>query len=140
MVTLSPLMHGVMELAKSFMQTDVNVSGERNLIERRDIGATDVIRFMEQKDELAALLDDSFSDLKVLFGNDVCVISNSSMLVSPIKRGGKTAGALSLIGPMRLDYAKIIPYLEYLTDRISEILTENSEEYRLITIEDKKER
>jgi hypothetical protein len=25
---------------------------------------------------------------------------------------------------MRLDYAKIIPYLEYLTDRISELISE----------------
>ena len=63
------------------------------------------------------------------------MISNSSLLVAPIKKGERTAGTLSLVGPLRLDYAKIIPYLEYLTDRISSILTENSEEYRLITID-----
>lgn len=29
---------------------------------------------------------------------------------------------------MRLDYAKIIPYIEYLTDKISDILTESADE------------
>lgn len=135
-VTLSPLLKGVVELAKSFMESDVTVSGERNLIERDDLSAADVLRFLEQKSEFAHLIDDSFSDLRVLFGNDSMVISNSSMLVSPIKRAGRTAGALSLIGPMRLDYSKMIPYLTYLTEKISEILTENTEEYRLITIDD----
>ena len=50
------------------------------------------------------------------------------MIVSPIRKGGKTAGSLGLIGPMRLDYAKIIPYIEYLTDKISDILTESADE------------
>ena len=136
-VTLSPLLKGVMDLARSFMESDVTVSGERNLIERSDISTSDVLKFLEQKGELARMIDDSFSDLRVMFGSDGMVISNSSMIMSPIKRAGRTAGALSLIGPMRLDYSKMIPYLVYLTDKISEILTENTEEYRLITVDDK---
>ena len=123
-VTLTPLMNGIRELAKSFMQNDVHVSGEKNLLARNDIGAEDVINFLERKNEFSKLLDDSFSGLRVMFGEDGgFVISNSSMIVSPIKKGGKTAGSLGLIGPMRLDYAKIIPYIEYLTDKISDILT-----------------
>ena len=128
-VTLTPLMNGIRELAKSFMQNDVHVSGEKNLLARNDIGAEDVINFLERKNEFSKLLDDSFSGLRVMFGEDGgFVISNSSMIVSPIKKGGKTAGSLGLIGPMRLDYAKIIPYIEYLTDKISDILTESADE------------
>ena len=128
-VTLTPLMNGIRELAKSFMQNDVHVSGEKNLLARNDIGAEDVINFLERKNEFSKLLDDSFSGLRVMFGEDGgFVISNSSMIVSPIKKGGKTAGSLGLIGPMRLYYAKIIPYIEYLTDKISDILTESADE------------
>lgn len=135
-VTLAPFIKGVTELAKGFMRSDVHVSGEKNLLSRSDIGAGDIIRFFEQKNELSKLLDDSFSDLQVLFGEDGnFVISNSSMIVSPFKKGGKTAGSLSLIGPLRLDYAKVIPYIEYLTDKISEILTEGSENSGLSAIE-----
>lgn len=128
-VTLSPLMKGIRELAKGFMQTDVHVSGERNLLKRNDIEAGDVIKFFEQKNEFSKLLDDSFSELKVLFGEDGgFVIGNSSMIVSPIKKGKRTAGSLGLIGPLRLDYAKVIPYIEYMTDKISEMISEETED------------
>lgn len=126
-VTLAPLMKGVRELARSFMQSDVHISGERNLLKRDDLEAGDIISFFERKNDFSRLLDDSFSELKVLFGEDGSfVIGNSSMIVSPIKRGEKTAGSLGLIGPLRLDYAKIIPYIEYMTEKISEILSEEN--------------
>ena len=124
-VTLSPLMKGIRELAKGFMQSDVHVSGERNLLKRNDIEAGDVIKFFEQKNEFSKMLDDSFSELKVLFSEDGgFVIGNSSMIVSPIKKGKRTAGSLGLIGPLRLNYAKVIPYIEYMTDKISEMISE----------------
>ena len=73
------------------------------------------------------MLDDSFGDLQVVFGEDGSfVIENSSMIVSKIKKDGKTAGSLGIIGPMRLDYAKIIPYIEYLTGRITEMISEDA--------------
>lgn len=127
-VTLAPLMKGVMELAKGFMQNDVHVSGEKHFLSRNDIDPGDIVKFFEQKNEFSRILDDSFSGLKVLFGeDDSFVIGNSSMIVSPFKKAGKTAGSLGLIGPMRLDYAKIIPYIEYLTGKISEILSDGDD-------------
>lgn len=133
MVTLAPLMKGVRELAKGFMKSDVHVSGEKNLLTRSDIDPGDIVRFFEQKNEFSKLLDDSFSGLKVLFGeNGDFVIGNSSMIVSPFKKGGKTAGSLGLIGPMRLDYSKVIPYIEYLTERISEILNTPNDEFPVL--------
>ena len=135
-VTLTPLMRGVRELAKGFMKSDVHVSGEKNLLTRSDIDAGDIVRFFEQKNEFSKLLDDSFNGLKVLFGEDGnFVISNSSMIVSPFKKAGKTAGSLGLIGPLRLDYAKVIPYIEYLTDKISDMLTNPQEDDVLPQIE-----
>lgn len=135
-MTLAPLLGAVRELARSFNSGGVKISGEKNLLSRKDIGADEIVQFLDQRNELAALLDDSFSGLRVLFGGDSVVISNSSLLVAPIRKGDRTAGTLSLVGPLRLDYKKVIAYLEYLTGRISEILTENNEEYRLITIDE----
>ena len=67
--------------------------------------------------------------MQVLFGEDGgSIIENSSVIVSKIKKGGKTAGSLGVIGPMRLDYAKIIPYIEYLTDRITNLISEDDDE------------
>jgi heat-inducible transcriptional repressor len=61
---------------------------------------------------------------------DGFVVNNSSMITSSFMKDGKKAGTLGLLGPMRLDYAKFIPYLEYFTGKITDILSEgdNDEE------------
>ncbi|MGN0587644.1 MAG: heat-inducible transcriptional repressor HrcA [Oscillospiraceae bacterium] len=126
MVTLAPLLKGICELAEGFKDTDVHVAGEKNLLARQDIDSTQIVKFFEHKDEVVKLLDDSFGDLQVVFGEDGnFVIENSSMIVSKIKKGGKTAGSLGVIGPMRINYAKIIPYVEYLTERITEMISDD---------------
>ena len=130
MVTLAPLLQGVCELAEGFRDNEIKVAGEKNLLARQDINTTQLMRFFENKNEVVKnMLDDSFGDLQVLFGEDGgFIIENSSMIVSKIKKGGKTAGSLGVIGPMRLDYAKIIPYIEYLTDRITNLISEDDDE------------
>lgn len=126
MVTLAPLLKGICELAEGFKDTDVHVAGEKNLLARQDIDSSQIVKFFEHKDEVVKMLDDSFNDLQVVFGEDGnFVIENSSMIVSKIKKGGKTAGSLGVIGPMRINYAKIIPYVEYLTERITELISDD---------------
>lgn len=130
MVTLAPLLQGVCELAENFRENEIRVQGEKNLLARRDVSSEQIVRFIENKNEaFKNMLDDSFGDLQVLFGEDGgFVIENSSMIVSKIKKDGKTAGSLGLIGPLRLDYAKVIPYIEYLTDRITNIISEDDDD------------
>ncbi len=130
MVTLAPLLQGVCELAEGFKDNEVKLQGEKNLLARQDINSDQIVEFFENRNKVVKnMLDDSFGDLQVLFGEDGgFIIENSSMIVSKIKKDGKTAGSLGVIGPMRLDYAKIIPYLEYLTDRITDIISDDNED------------
>lgn len=130
MVTLAPLLQGVCELAEGFKDNEIKLQGEKNLLTRQDINSDQIVKFFENKNKVVKnMLDDSFGDLQVLFGEDGgFIIENSSMIVSKIKKDGKTAGSLGVIGPMRLDYAKVIPYLEYLTDRITDIISDNDDE------------
>lgn len=129
MMTLSPLVSAIFELSRDLTGQDVFVKGERNLLCCKDFNQNEIIEFLEQKDELSRFLDQSFSDLHVMFSSDNgFVINNSSMIVSPFKKKGKTAGNLGIIGPMRLDYAKIIPYIEYFTNKISELLSLETED------------
>lgn len=130
MVTLAPLLQGVCELAEGFKDNEIKLQGEKNLLARQDINSDQIVKFFENKNKVVKnMLDDSFGDLQVLFGEDGgFIIENSSMIVSKIKKDGRTAGSLGVIGPMRLDYAKIIPYLEYLTDRITDIISGDNED------------
>ena len=85
-----------------------------------------VAKFVMHKQDLSQLLDDSFQGIKVMFGEEGSdfVIGNSSMIVSKYQKGDKTAGSLGVIGPMRLNYAKVIPYIEYFTEKISHLISE----------------
>mgnify|MGYP000811057502 FL=1 len=42
-------------------------------------------------------------------------------------KDGKPAGTLGVIGPMRLDYRRIIPYIEYFSNKITRLLSEDSD-------------
>ncbi len=129
MMTLSPLLKGISELVKGFSDEDVRLSGEKNLLSRTDITTAEAIRFMEQKDSLALMIDNSFSGLQVFFGEDGnFIVGNSSVIMSPIRKHGKNAGSLGIIGPLRLDYARFIPYIEYLTNRITDIISDTETE------------
>ena len=131
MITLAPLVKGLCELSRDLLQNELTISGEKNLLSCNEFDKNDIVKFIEHKDEFAALLNDSFSGIQVLFSeekNDF-VISNSSMIVSKYHKGNKNAGSLGIIGPMRLNYSKIIPYIEYFTQKITDILSKEETDY-----------
>ena len=129
MMTLSPLVQGICEMSKDLQQNELYMTGEQNLFTCDDLDKAEVAKFMMHKQELSGLLDDSFQGIKVMFGeegNDF-VIGNSSMIVSKYQKGDHTAGSLGVIGPMRLNYAKVIPYIEYFTEKISHLISDDDD-------------
>lgn len=128
MMTLSPLVQGICEMSRDLQQNELYVTGEQNLFSCEELDKAEVARFIMHKQELSGLLDDSFQGIKVVFGEEGdFVIGNSSMIVSKYQKGDHTAGSLGVIGPMRLNYAKIIPYIEYFTDKITHLITDESD-------------
>lgn len=90
----------------------------------------DVMKFLENKNELSALLDSTFSGINIKFGGEdsgTFAISNSSFVSGTYYKDGKPAGTLGVIGPMRLDYRRIIPYIEYFSNKITRLLSEDSD-------------
>ena len=129
MVTLAPLIRGIYELSDDLRHEELTISGEENLFSCGELDKMEVVRFIEHKNRITDLLDDTFSGIQVKFGseNDSFVIGNSSMIVSKYRKGQKTAGSLGVIGPMRLDYGKIIPYVEYFTQKLTSLISDDEE-------------
>lgn len=128
MMTLSPLVSEIMKMTKEM--SSVSIKGQSNLLTCKDFNQNEIISFLDNQKELKGFIDETFSGLHVMFSpeHDGFVIHNSSIITAPFSKDGKTAGALGLIGPMRLDYAKFIPYLEYFTGKISEMISEKPQE------------
>lgn len=131
MITLSPLLDAVCELSNDLMQENVDVQGKSNLLECQEFPVMDVMKFLENKNELSALLDSTFSGISIKFGGeespDTVAISNSSLVSGTYFKDGKPAGTLGVIGPMRLDYRRIIPYIEYFSNKITRLLSDESD-------------
>ena len=126
MVSLSPLVKGICELSEDLRQQELTISGGEKLLSCEDLDKMEVVRFIEYKHELSELLEGTFSGIQVKFGSESesFAIGNSSLIVSKYRKDGKEAGSLGVIGPMRIDYKKIIPYVDYLTKKISYLMSE----------------
>ena len=127
MLSLSPLLHAVYELSAEMMRDSVDVKGEANLLACGEIPAQDVMKFLEQKNLFPEMLDGALSGISVKFGEEegTFAISNGAVVSANYYKDGKPAGTLGVIGPMRLDYRKVIPYIEYLSKKVTRLLSES---------------
>lgn len=129
MLALSPLLHAVFELSEEMMRDNVEVKGEANLLSCPEFPMQEIVNFIEHKAELSGLLDEAFSGINIQFGSEdgTFAISNGAMVSVNYYKDGKPAGTLGVVGPMRLDYRKVIPYVEYLSQKVTTLLSvENS--------------
>jgi len=82
---------------------------------------------LEQKKELISLLDEAGKapGVKIYIGseNPLFGLSGSSMVTAPYMNSqGKVLGAIGVIGPTRLNYAKVIPMVDYTAQAIGYLM------------------
>jgi heat-inducible transcriptional repressor len=114
----------------------VIVRGRANLI--NDTMASDELARMrrlfdelESKDGLIALLGDAekAQGVRIFIGseNKLFSLSGSSVILSPYKDANdKVVGVLGVIGPTRLNYARIVPVVDYTAQVISQMMARKS--------------
>lgn len=142
MMTLSPLLYAVCEMSGEMMKDSIDVKGETNLLSCQEFPMVDVMKFLEQKNELAMLLDSAFSGINIKFGAEegTFAINNSTFVSASYYKDGKPAGRLGVIGPMRLDYRRVIPYIEYFSNKVTQLLSQTDEDEQLQQIESEVEK
>jgi heat-inducible transcriptional repressor len=108
------------------------VRGQARLLENVD-AAEDLERIrvlfddLERKQELIALLDKARDGegVRLFIGaeNPLFSLSGSSVIVAPyMNREQEIIGALGVIGPTRLNYARVIPLVDYTARLVGKIL------------------
>ena len=130
MMMLSPLMKGIAEMSAEMAKDQVSVNGEANLIACDQLQSREIATILSNRERFSEILSGAFSGINILFGeeNQTFVVSNSSMITSSFEKDGQKAGSFGVIGPARIDYKRIIPYLEYFSDKITDLLSEDTEE------------
>lgn len=127
-----PFLAAIAELAKDAAQTDIRLDGQTNLLGYRELeeNAYELMEFLRNGEPLNALLSANRDDVHVLIGkeNKYRQLEHSSLILARYNVGNEESGTIGVIGPTRLDYAKLIPSVRYLTDLVGRLLTQSMDE------------
>lgn len=86
--------------------------------------ARDFISVVENRDIILDIFSDQDKNLSVSIGkeNEFKEIKDYSIIKSSYKIGDKTVGTIGVIGPRRMNYARVMGTLNYLTQTLNSIL------------------
>lgn len=103
-------------------EKNIAVSGKDKLLNYPEYHDIDKLRktitFLEQKDDLYPLLSNQ-GDLEIsvkIGGEDDFGISDCSIVTATYKSNGTPIGSASVVGPVRMDYGKVVSILKNVTE------------------------
>ena len=107
------------------------VRGQANLIDPAAAADLERVRQLlgelEGKEEIARLLDRARagSGMKIFIGseNELFALSGSSVIAAPYRGpDGKVVGVVGVIGPTRLNYARVVPMVDFTAKALSRLM------------------
>ncbi len=127
------------EHAKAFIEAatkgtdapgEVVIEGHTVLFDRPEFSDAEKIRrylrTFEEKERLVTLLDQTLAagGVQVLIGSETELdgVPDISLISANYRRGGVHAGTVGIIGPTRMDYAKVVPLVGFTAQVISDLL------------------
>ena len=122
---VSPIIKFVYEAVDKDEERDLRIDGVDKLLEYPEFldqgKLKDMLGMFDRKDELFDLLDEEGDDVTICIGREkgVEAMAGSSLVFKKIVVGGKTVGAVGVIGPCRMDYSKVVSAIRYLSDGIA---------------------
>jgi heat-inducible transcriptional repressor len=109
---------------------NVRLSGLNHFLEYPEYSDSEKLRALLGKiesggEDLSKLIDDNGEEAKVYIGSESTIeeMGNSALVFKPIRINGKTVGAIGVIGPLRMDYGKVLATIDSLTGNISDIMS-----------------
>lgn len=111
-------------------QERVFVDGATKILEQPEF--SDVIKFkplmktLEEEECLYKLLSDSLqkgAKVKIGSENEDYGIQDCSIVTAGYEIAGRTVGVIGVLGPTRMEYAKVLPIVEYTAKILSDLLT-----------------
>lgn len=96
--------------------------------EYRDIDrAREVIGFLDDREKIKSVIEDNNDNevIKIKIGseNKADELRDCSLVVANYMGGGDMRGRIGVIGPMRMDYARIVSSLEVVTERLGKLIS-----------------
>ena len=128
---VNPIIKIIYESMNELDGGDLKVSGMDRLLQYPEYSNKDQLRellgALENKNDILELVSEPEGDgVNVVIGSEssVKVMNNSALVFKPVVRDGKTLGAIGIIGPRRMDYAKVVATIEGLAENVESLLNE----------------
>ena len=110
-------------------ETRFRVSGVDRLLQYPEFSNPDkmkeVLGVIEKPEEIVNMVSDPQDrGVNVVIGSEstVRVMDNSALVYIPIVKDGKNLGTVGVLGPARMDYARVLATLQGISDNISSLL------------------
>lgn len=128
------LLRKAMSLSKELMGgiplSRLVVDGEMQLLAEPEFAETEnfkkVMAAMEEKRTMVKLLErcGDAEGVRIFVGADADVegMDSISIVGAPYQKDGKVVGALGVIGPMRMDYSRVVPIVDFTSKIVSDML------------------
>ncbi len=129
---IAPVVKVIYEVMSELDGGELRVSGVDRLLQYPEFSQPERMRellgaFEKQEEILNMVSASNDGDINVVIGSEssVKVMDNSALVYKPIVKDGKTLGAIAILGPARMDYAKVLATLEGLSGNITSLLNED---------------
>ncbi|MCB0308706.1 MAG: heat-inducible transcription repressor HrcA [Bdellovibrionales bacterium] len=130
------LLHAALTMSqKTFEQSSVNlhIEGQSKLFMGPDFlnfeKMQNILKILEEKTVLAAILEDCLRSpgVKILIGEEFNApeINGLTMITAPYNDAEGNRGILGVIAPTRVDYARVVPLVEYTSNLVTNVLQES---------------
>lgn len=113
-------------------ETQVYVDGATNILSQPDFsdiaGMRDLLGMIEERTRLLELLDEAIAEsdhnVKIVLGAESDVADLRECGVVAVQYGGQDipAGTVGIIGPLRMDYAKIVPVVDFTAHVLTQLI------------------
>jgi heat-inducible transcriptional repressor len=117
--------------ASSVITGEVLVDGEESFLDAPEFAdvakARALLRAFAEKDRILRVLDKVLraSEVQIFIGaeSELASVPDVSVVAAPYGRGGQVLGTLAVIGPTRMNYARVIPLVDLTAREISRALS-----------------
>lgn len=126
-LVLAPLLSSVFDMAKELSSARINLNGATNLFSvwDKEAEARRILDLLGTADAVHNIFSAAKSPLEIIFGDDTeyTELKPTGMIVASYG-DEKELGRLAVVGPTRMAYDSIMPCVEYLAERVGNIMSE----------------
>lgn len=123
-----PLFAALYELVREINEGQYFTGGTTNLLEYQELSpiAFDLLSFIGKRHEMLRLISQVETPTRVMIGRESAAaeLADSSVLIARYQIGDSAVGAIGVIGPVRMDYARLLPHIEYFAKTLGKLLSD----------------